>query len=182
MSTVVYNPTDKLGEEFQEEFRGHYMGVGIGITPGQKIKLPDAKARHLLNEFAPRGLVALDYGDDEEKRANEGLERNRNFKLKQLNDFNEKNEARKHMGLPYLWPTETLKRYAKEIGVKLTESYKVDDAQLQRAKALEEENKNLRSQMAEMNEKFEKLMSMVSEKFTQEEEAKARGPGRPKKE
>ncbi|MCK4826052.1 hypothetical protein KA005_60450, partial [bacterium] len=166
MATVLFNPTDRLEEKFQGLFRGHYLGKGIGVKPGEKVKVPDATARHLLNELAPRGLISLDFGDEEEERAKEGLERNREFKVKQLRDFNEKNSARKHQGLPYLWPTKTLKLYAEEIGVKLVESYQVDDAQLQKVKTLETENQDLREQMKEMNEK----MNQILEQMTRPEE------------
>lgn len=165
MPGVIYNPTDRLGKEFQEEFRGHYMGVGFGIEPGQKVKFDNpGKVRHILNEFSPRGLVALEYGDEEkiDEIAEKGLERNRHFKVKQINDFNEKNSARKHRGLEYLWPTDTIKHYAKEIGVKLVESYQIDDAQLQKVKTLEDENKALKGQIGDLNVKFEKLMDMMS--------------------
>lgn len=164
MSVVLYNPTHKLDEKFQELFKGQYLGRVQVINPGQKIKVPDAAARHLLNELSPRGLMSLDFGDEDkiDEITKEGLERNRTFKVKQLNDFNEKNSARKHMGLPYLWPSKFLKLYAEEIGVKLIESYQVDDAQLQKVKGLEEENKALRDQMSDMNEKMTQILEQIT--------------------
>lgn len=164
MATVLYNPTHKLDKEFQEIFKGQYLGKGIRVEPGQKLKVPDATARHLLNELSPRGLMSLDFGDEDkiDEITKEGLERNRTFKVKQLNDFNEKNSARKHMGLPYLWPSKFLKLYAEEIGVKLVESYQVDDAQLQKVKGLEEENKALRDQMSDMNEKMTQILEQIT--------------------
>ena len=171
MSSVLYNPTDKLDEEFQETFPGMYLGKAIDIKPGAKIELDDKAARHLLNNFASRGLISLVYGDDgekEEKKIKTALDRNRTFKIKQINDYNEKNEARKHQGLPYLWPHKQVKAYAKEFGAKLIESYKIDDAQLQKSKELEDENIKLKVQMAEMNGKMEKLMEMVSGKISAE--------------
>ena len=172
MATVLYNATDRLEKKFQEIFKGQYLGKGIRVLPGQKLKVPDATARHLLTQFAPRGLISLDFGDEDkiEEIAKEGLERNRAFKVKQLNDFNEKNSARKHMGLPYLWPTATLKLYAEEIGVKLVESYQVDDAQLQKVQTLEVENKTLRDQMAEMNEKMNQILEQMTKPEPEEEE------------
>ena len=164
MANVLFNPTHKLDKKFQESFGGQYLGKGIWIEPGQKVKVPDATARHLLNELSPRGLMSLDFGDEEkiDEITKEGLERNRAFKVKQLNDFNEKNSARKHMGLPYLWPVKHLKLYAEEIGVKLVESYQVDDAQLQKVKGLEEENKALRDQMSDMNEKMTQILEQIT--------------------
>ncbi len=163
MASVLYNPTGKLDKKFQEIFKGQYLGKGMRVEPGQKLKVPDATARHLLNELSPRGLMSLDFGDEDkiDEITKEGLERNRTFKVKQLNDFNEKNSARKHMGLPYLWPSKFLKLYAEEIGVKLVESYQVDDAQLQKVKGLEEENKALRDQMSDMNEKMNQILNYM---------------------
>lgn len=162
MATVLFNPTNKLDKKFHELFRGQYLGKGIRIEAGQKLKVPDATARHLLNELAPRGLLSLDFGDDDEERAKEGLERNREFKVKQINDFNEKNSARKHQGLPYLWPTDTIKLYAEEIGVILVESYQVDDAQLQKVKTLETENQTLKDQMVEMSQKMNQILDQIT--------------------
>jgi len=176
MSTVLYNATDKLGEKFQEIFKGQYLGRCQVIKPGQKIKVPDAAARHFLNELSPRGLISLDFGDDDEERAKEGLERNREFKVKQLNDFNEKNSARKHMGLPYLWPTKFLKLYAEEIGVRLVESYQVDDAQLQKVKTLETDNTALRAQIAEMNEKMNQILDQMAKKEPEPKEEEVETP------
>jgi len=156
---VLYNPLDQLGE-YAEDFITHYMGKGIKIRAGEKIKFPDPAAKHILTEFSPRGLVVLDYDDagNEEKRAKEGIEKNREFKLRQLNVFNETNEARKHTGLPYLWPKDHIKKYAKEFGLKLTESYRVDDTHLAREKTLMDENAQLRKQ-------FKELMDMMAGKF-----------------
>ena len=166
MAVVLFNPTDGLDEKFQENLDGFYMGKKIDVGPGKKIKVQDAAARHLLNELGPRGLISLDYDDagKEEERAKEGLERNRAFKVKQINDFNEKNSARKHRGLEYLWPADHIKLYAEEIGVKLVESYQVDDAQLQKVKTLETENRDLRDQMKEMNEKMTQILDQLGKK------------------
>lgn len=161
MSTVLFNCTDRLGEEFAEPFVGQYLGLEVRIDPGQKLKVSDPTARHILNVFAPRGLISLDYGDDEEKRAEEALERNRAFKIKQINDYNEKNEARKHQGLPYLWPHKQIKVYAKEFGAKLIESYKIDDAQIKKTEALEKENTDLKTQMSELMKEFSELKDLL---------------------
>lgn len=171
MATVLFNPTHKLDKKFQESLDGFYMGRKIDVGPGKKVKVQDGAARHLLNELGPRGLISLDYDDagNEEERAKEGLERNRAFKIKQLNDFNEKNAARKHRGLEYLWPTVTIKLYAEEIGVKLVESYQIDDAQLQEVQRLKGENTALKEQMTEMNEKMTQILDQLAKPETETE-------------
>jgi len=165
MSTVVHNPTNRLEEKFQETFTGQYLGKTFDIKPGAKIELEDKTARHLLNNFAPRGLISLVYGDEgskEEKKIKDALERNRAFKIKQINDLNQKNSANKHMGLPYLEPTKIIRRYAEEMGAKLEESYKIDDTQLQKTQALEKENIDLKTQMALMNEKMNQILEQIN--------------------
>jgi len=164
MAIVLYNPTDKIGE-FGEIFNGHYMGRGINIKPGDKIKVLDAAAKHLLTEFGSRGLIALEYGDNEEMRAEEGLANNRAFKVKQINKFNEENEARKHTGLRYNWPSDKIKAYAKEIGVKLTESYKIDDVQVQASERLIKENQELRDMVMDQNKRIEQMMNVMMNKM-----------------
>lgn len=194
MTTVLWNPTDRLGEKFQEKFSGHYLGVGTAIEPGQKVKVDDARARHILNMLAPRGLVALDYGDDSnlDKIAEEALKRNRDFKIKQVNDQNERNEARKAIGLPFLMPTETMRLYAEELGEDLVQPYRVKDQDRGRVTDLEKENAVLKEQIRSMNEKLDLILNAktgreatnVKEVVESEEEAAKdprAGPGRPRK-
>lgn len=187
MATVLWNPTDRLGEKFQEVFSGHYLGVGTKIDPGKKIKVDDARARHLLNTLSIRGLVSLDYGDDSnlDTIAEEALKRNRDFKIKQVNEHNERNEARKAIGLPFLIPTPTLRLYAEELGEDLVQPYRVKDQDRGRVTELEKENAVLREQINSMNEKLNLILNMkMEEKEAPEEEpvkSPKAGPGRPKK-
>jgi len=158
MDMVLYNPTDRLGKDYQEDFRGFYMGVGRVVKAGEKVKFSENVAKHLLTEFSVRGLVVLNFGDDAEEKAKEGLEKNREFKIKQLNTFNTTNEQHKYQRLPYLYPKEHLKKYAKELGVKLVDSFEIDDSHIKREKELREEN-------AQLREDLRKLMDMVSDKL-----------------
>jgi hypothetical protein len=115
---VVYNPTD-------EDLKGWHIGIEFTIQAGTKQKLEDATAKHLLNHLGPRGLMMLEYGDEEreDQITAEGRRINREFKKKQIRIFNETNEQRKAVGLTYNNPTPEIKKYSNELGIQLTEPY-----------------------------------------------------------
>ena len=166
MATVVYNPTDLLPKAYQEIFNGHYKGVGKNIKPGDKIKMDDPAANHLLNEFGPRGLVSLNYGDEDKLQEiiDGALKRNRDYKIKQVEELNQRNESRKTIGLPYLIPTDKLKLYAEELGEDLIQPYRIKDAEKQRVTDVEKENIALREQIKGMNDKFDLLLAQMGHK------------------
>ena len=157
MAQVIYNPTDRLPEKFQERFRGHFKGVGFCIKPGEKIKVEDSLAAHMLNEFAQRGLVSLNYGDEDkiEGIVQEALRANRDFKIKQVNVINQRNEERRAIGLPYLVPKGDMRLFAEELGEDLIEPYRVKDHEKQRVTDVEKENIALKEQLKAMNEKLD---------------------------
>lgn len=153
MSQVVYNPTN-------EDFKVVYAGLDILIrgtreedgkfVDGDQIKLQDAAARHALNEFGRRGLVALDFGDDLQQKRESGIARNREFKIKQVTDFNQDNERRQSMKLAYVRPTKEVKQYSEELGIDLVEPYHVPNPQKQDSGALKEENRQLKQQIQQL--------------------------------
>ncbi|MEJ5360140.1 MAG: hypothetical protein WHT06_15880 [Desulfobacterales bacterium] len=121
MAIVLFNPTD-------EEMRAQYIGEEVVIPPapkpGHKIRVDDARGRHLLNVLGPRGLVSLEYGDEGEgelKKAEIGRRRNIEFWRKQVMDFNQLNDAQQQRRLPYIQPTPEVKAAAKRLGIKLYE-------------------------------------------------------------
>lgn len=121
MAIVLFNPTD-------EEMRAQYIGEEVVIPPapkpGHKIRVDDARGRHLLNVLGPRGLVSLEYGDEGEgelKKAEIGRRRNIEFWRKQVMDFNQLNDAQQQRRLPYIQPAPEIRAAAKRLGIKLYE-------------------------------------------------------------
>ena len=143
MSMMLFNPTN-------ESLDMMYAGRGIVLDPGEKLKVEDAAGRHLLNAFAPRGLCALEFGDDEGAAAEGGRERNLEFKKRMVMNHNQGNVARKQQGLSYRTPIKAVKEYAKELGLTLDEPYAVRDKEHDRLAVLE----NTVSSMAKMMEMF----------------------------
>ena len=127
MAIVLWNPT-------KDELEGVYAGLTIRFAPdgesGCKVKVDDAKGRHLLNELGPRGLTSLEYGDEgktEAKKGEDGRKRSKEFKLKQIARYNPDNEARKARQLEYVDPPKIIKEWSKDLGVKLEAPYELPD-------------------------------------------------------
>jgi len=151
MSTVVFNPT-------HEEFKTQYVGEAITIPAGKKLKMDDPRARHILNELGQRGLCRLDYGDDEKSIAAEGIERNREFRMKQIITYNQMNEARRQQNQSYMEPPKHVKEYAKELGTGLITPYAIKDQGNAEIAEMKEENRELRKQLGTMQEFMQRLI------------------------
>ena len=127
MAIILFNPTD-------EELKTQYIGEDVIIPPApdprHKLRVDDARGRHVLNVLGPRGLVTLEYGDEgagELKKAEAGRARNADFKRKQVLDFNSLNDAQQQRRLPYIIPSAQIKNYSRQLGIKLYESYSSSD-------------------------------------------------------
>ncbi len=169
---VIWNPTD-------EDLDMQYAGVSLTMKAHEECAYEISCARHLLNGFGPRGLTSLKYGctDYEKKKIGEAaIQRNREFKEKQVVDYNQRNENRKQMGLGYNPPTESVKRYAKELRLELLQPYSVRDAERSDIEALRSENAQQKQQITDLLGKFETLMARLGPEPAPEPEA----PERPK--
>lgn len=187
MSIVLFNPTN---EKFRVTFGGRsFLIPPEGSDKPNKIKVEDACGKHVLNEYSQRGLCSLDYGDESkiEEIAEAGRATNRAFKIRQIELYNEQNEARKAIGLPFNTPTKTIIAYAQELSLKLSEPYRVEDTVAKESKALKEENvylkdqvSYLQTQMIKLGEQMNKLVDAQGAKEEEPEkvkpESKKRGP------
>jgi hypothetical protein len=123
MAIILFNPTN-------EDLKDQYIGEDVLIPAGGKIRVDDARGRHMLNVMGPRGLVTLEYGDEgegEKKKAAAGRERNLAFKRKHVMNFNALNDKRIQTKQPFLDPDAQTRAYARELGMKLYEPYGTSD-------------------------------------------------------
>ena len=163
MSMVLYNPTNEM---FRVTFGGKSFLVKgeLSLDPREaptKVKVTDACGRHVINELGPRGLMALDYGDDEYEVGKQGQAVNKKFKTKQIEYYNQQNEARKQMGLPYNAPTEILIQYSRELGIKLSEPYRVEDLAITQSQQLLEAMKQKDKEIEELKQGFAELIAAI---------------------
>ena len=142
MSIIVFNPTN-------EDLTACYSGANVTIPKfpekGHKVKLEDAKAKHLLNNLGPRGLTFLEYddatddGSKERRKAEDGRKRNLAFKRKQVATYNQNNESRKAQQLGYIDIPDHIEAYAQELGEGLIAPYQVADIKNEEIAKLKEE-------------------------------------------
>ena len=162
MAIILFNPT---GEDLVTQ----YVGEDVLIAAGTKIRVDDPRGRHVLNVLGPRGLMTLEYGDEgegEDKKAVVGRQRNKDFKFKQVIDFNTLNEQRFQSRLPYIKPPSHIKTYSDELGIELRQPYAVEDAAkkdmsnaMQRNQELEIDLKKKDSEISELREQVTELMT-----------------------
>jgi len=163
MSTTLFNPTS-------EDLAAQHIGVTTTIKKfpekGHMVLVDDAKARHILNILAPRGLTTLDYGDEgdeKKKKAAEGRTRNKEFKIKQIVDFNQlqqQNEAKK---IEYSYPSKALKDYSDELGLDLIRPYELPNLEKGKIKKLKEEIENKDVKLEEQTQQMKAMQSQISE-------------------
>jgi len=160
MSTVgllVWNPTN-------EDFEMQYAGITITLKAGESQAFAMNCAMHLLNGFGQRGLTSLVHGctESEKKKTGENaIQRNLDFKNKQIVEYNQRNENRKQMGLGYLPPTEHVKKYARELDLQLLEPYSVRDKERGDINTLRAENAQQKQQITDLLGKFDQLMARL---------------------
>ena len=167
---TLWNPTNEDLEGMQ------YAGISIGLKAGEKQIFAIKCAAHLLNAFGQRGLTSLTYGSDEEKVGKAAIQRNLDFKTKQVVDYNQRNENRKAMQLGYLPPTEILKKYALELGLKLLEPYTVRDEERAGITKATVENEELKKKLAAQETEMAEMKEMMKQLLLNQEAAKKPGP------
>ena len=153
---MVWNPTN-------EALHMQYAGISITMNPGEKQVFAIKCANHLLNGFGPRGLTSLQYGSDEDSVGKDAIQRNADFKKKQVIEYNQRNESRKQMGLGYLPPTPHIKKYAIELGLEILEPFAVRDEERKGISDTTKENAKLKEEMAELKSMMKALMEQKFE-------------------
>lgn len=151
LSTTLWNPTN-------EQMDMQYSGHSFSLMPGEKWEGMEINcAKHVLNAYGQRGLTSLNYGDDEEKIKADAIQRNLDFKKKQVLEHNTRNEQKRQMGLAWIPPTAKIRSYADELGVELMEPAPLKEKTVN----VDPEIARLRDENREMKDRMDKLMGMI---------------------
>jgi uncharacterized protein with von Willebrand factor type A (vWA) domain len=155
----LWNPTN-------EDFGLTYGGLSYSIMAGKRLKVEEAMGNHALNALGSRGLTKLVFDDEghsvaEEQIGQDAIERNKEFKIKQIVTYNERNERRKASGQPYDTPTPIVKKYAVELGIELLQPYNLALAERGQIGALSKENEDLKEQLKQQSDNISKLMESM---------------------
>lgn len=177
MAIVLFNPTN---EKLEATYGGQTFRIPKFPEDGHLVRVDDNKGNHILNQLGPRGLTSLDYGDEgdiKERKAKDGIKRNRDFKLKQIMRYNQDNEQRKATQRIYVDPPAFIKDYAKELGIGLLAPYEVADVKNEEISELKKEaekrdreNLELRNQVMDLMSTVQKLLGEI-EKTPEEKKA-----------
>ena len=160
---VIWNPSN-------EDIDMQYAGVSFTLKSGEKRDFDVNVANYIINSFGVRGLTPLKYGDEpnEKKLGDDGIARNMEFKKRQITLYNQQNENRKHMNLGYQPPSEILKRYAIELGLKLLEPFTVRDEERAAISKSSIENEELKQKLAVQEKEMAELKDMMKQFMSRE--------------
>ena len=107
-----------------DSIRWEHVGYSGILEAGQTYDMPEARANHILNKYSPRGIIRLDYGNDEKTRKAESMDTWRDFWERQIENFNQTNEKMFNQNLPYIRPQKDVVAHAKILGQSLKEPWK----------------------------------------------------------
>lgn len=158
----LWNPT-------QDDMPFQYAGLSYTLIAGKRMKVDEAMGNHVLNSMGPRGMTRLVFNDEgksinEEQIAEEAVERNRDFKIRQIYIYNEQNERRKMQNQTYNPPTKQVKKWAAELGIQLLQPYNLAEAEKGQIGKLTAENAELKTALATLTEQVQALIAMQTAK------------------
>jgi len=122
----------------------------------------DSRANFILNKFGIRGLVVMNYGDDEEAKKKEALKLWQRFWERQIENHNQHNEQQKEAGNRYSAPTDELDAHAKMLGLDLLRPWRVEAKSTKEMDELKGENMALRKTLESMQSQMTQLMQMMA--------------------
>lgn len=168
MDVTLCNPTNETIEPY-------FGGKVLVFKPGAKKRVDGPVGSHIMNNFEMRGMVSLDYGDEtatsphdkkltvEEYKLAKGKRLNKEFKTKQVSNYNQQNEKRKQESMSFLDPTPMVKGYAEEMGLELISPYTVRDNAQAKINEMKDENQQLRDDNRKLQDNMMTLMGKVDQ-------------------
>jgi len=136
-----------------DAIRWEHIGFSGILEAGKVVEMPEGRAKHLLNKYSPRGIIQLEFGDDEEKRKKEAMETWEIFWNHTIQNFNQHNERMKNQNLPYIAPTKMDVAHAKMLNIELIGPWVMKP----------KENEGVKELKAEINDLKELVASFVKD-------------------
>lgn len=139
----------------------HIGQVGT-LKPGAVEKFEDNRGKHILTKFTARGVLKLEWGDDQELKKKQAMEQYRKFWTWQVQSFNQDNQKREATKREAVPPTPLLEKKAKELGLELLGPWRapqIDEST--EMGQLKKENLELKISMGNMMSKMENLATAL---------------------
>ena len=159
MSMIILNPTN-------ERIEVTYHGLPLVFNAGEKLRVKDSVGRQVIHNYANRGIVSLEYGDEgagEMEKAEAGKEKNLAFKTKQCIHYNQINDRRKQSGQPFIDPPKQIKGYAKELGIRMLEPYRLEDSDSREISLLMKQNESLKEDVKKKDVALGEMQNQIKE-------------------
>lgn len=139
---------------------GGQMGT---LKPGDVTEFENARANHIVNKFGPRGIIKMQYGDDEDPKRKQAMKIYTEFWQRQVTISNRDNETRKNENKPYVFPSEQVVAKATELGIEVIGPWKINPpATDKRITEVQEENMQLKGQVSTMASQISNLTEQVA--------------------
>lgn len=154
-----------------------HIGITGTIEPGETVEMDEGRAKHILNKFARRGLIQMQFGDEVEVKKKESMALWMNFWEQQITSFNQHNEDQKEKGNRYARPTKELSEKAKILGLELLQPWRIEKTDDKIVKALQAENVELKATVETQSGQIAQILDMLKEgKVDEPAPDKAPGP------
>lgn len=149
-----------------------WMHIGITgvIEPGETVEMDEGRARHILNKFAVRGLIQMQFGDEMEGKKKESMRLWVNFWEMQITSFNQHNEDQKEKGNRYARPPVELIEKAKTLGLELLQPWRIEKTDDKIVKALQAENVELKATVETQSGQIAQILDMLKKREADEPE------------
>ncbi len=150
-----------------------HIGISGTIGPGETVEMGESRAKHVLNKFARRGLVQMQFNDDLELKKKESIKQWTDFWELQIVQFNQHNEDQKEKGNRYARPTPELKTHAEALGLVLLQPWRIESKDSPELKRLTQENVDLRATVEAQTGQINEILEMLKkgQPVPEEEEA-----------
>lgn len=158
MAMVILNPTD-------ETIEVKWSGMVHALEPDSRNSFNDADGKQIVHNYANRGLVELNYGDEGEievEKIKAGRLKYDEFWTKQIVNYNQINEERQQGNRPFIRPTKDVVHHSKRLGLKLLEPYKVEDVDSKEISILMEQNKRLERESTKKDKALELMQGQIN--------------------
>jgi hypothetical protein len=140
-----------------EDLPWTHIGVQGIIHSGQILEMEDSRARHVLNKMEARGLLRLDFGDNQEEKKALAQQTYIDFWVKQITNFNQDQERRKNTNRETIYPSKQLLDKAKELGVEILGPWAYKPSENTEMTRMQKENSDLKVQLAMVIQRLDDL-------------------------
>lgn len=140
-----------------------HAGINGTLRPDDVKEFEESRGNHILNEFTARGLLRMEFGDDQEIKKKEAMAIYTRFWEKQIVVFNQHNERLKNENKAYVMATPELEKKAKEMDIGLVGPWKLKiPAQNKKIEKLETENRELYGKLDKLQDQMTDLIQTIT--------------------